>query len=225
MALHSRSVAPDGALGAETAVDERTCDCCPTTAAALPDGGMIAAWRDRGEGETRDIAVARRRAGAWEAPRTVAADRWHMPGCPVNGPAIDVAGETVALAWFTHEGERPRVQVTLSQDRGETFPVRKVLSESAVGRVDAIALPDGGALVTWVEDLAGGRSALVLVRVDREGIPGGPMVELAEISPGRRSGMPRAVLAGDGRLVAAWTHVSDGEEATTQVLTATYGPF
>jgi hypothetical protein len=214
MALHTREVESDGTLGPETALDDRTCDCCPTTAAALPDG-VIVGWRDRSEAEIRDIAVARLVAGAWEAPRIVAADHWKMPGCPVNGPAVDTSGDDVVLAWFTEEAEKPRVQVALSRDRGQTFPVRAVLSEAAVGRVDVIALPDG-AVVTWVESV-GDAAALVFARVDKNGARG-PTTTLVELSPGRRTGMPRAVVA-DGRLVVAWTHVGEA----TQVMTATYG--
>jgi hypothetical protein len=225
MALRSRTVAADGTFGTETEVDDRTCDCCPTTAAVLPDGGVIAAWRDRSGEEVRDISIARLRGGAWEAPRTVAADQWTLAGCPVNGPAIDVAGTTVALAWFTLEGDRPRIQVTLSHDSGETFPVRTVLSENALGRVDAIALPDGGALVTWVEERGDKQAELVVVRVDRAGGTAGPPTDLVEISPARSSGLPRAVLGGDGRLVLAWTEITGSDKPITQVRTGVYGPL
>jgi len=226
MSLRSRTIAPDGEVGPEAVVDDRTCDCCPTSAAALPGGGVIVAWRDRSEEEIRDIAIARYRAGAWEAPRIVTPDQWTMPGCPVNGPVIDSEGDHVALAWFTGEADQPRVQVALSHDGGETFPLRRVLSTSAVGRVDVVALADGGALVTWVEDRGEDAAAMLLMDVNGDAAPRlQAPIELGAVSPARLSGMPRVSLGGDGRLVLAWTDVSGDDPPTTRVRTATWGPI
>ena len=86
MALYYRTVAPDGGLGPEVELDPRVCDCCQTALQALPGGGLVAAWRDRSERETRDVAGARLTREGWSAPRPVHPDGWEIPGCPVNGP-------------------------------------------------------------------------------------------------------------------------------------------
>ena len=91
MALRFGTVTSTGRLGQETVLDARTCECCQTALARIP-GGLVAAYRDRSPEEIRDITVVRRVGGSWTAPRKVAEDNWHYPGCPVNGPALSASG-------------------------------------------------------------------------------------------------------------------------------------
>jgi hypothetical protein len=44
MTLRSRMVRPDGPLGPEMLIDERVCDCCQTSAVALPGGRALVAY-------------------------------------------------------------------------------------------------------------------------------------------------------------------------------------
>ena len=216
MTLRSRVVGPRGPSGAEVVIDDRTCDCCPTSVAST-SVGLIAAWRDRSEDEIRDIAVARRLDGTWEAPRIVAPDGWRMPGCPVNGPTIVSNGrKSVVLVWFTAEGEQARVQVATSQDAGETFDGRGVVSRQTLGRVTASAFPEGGAAIAWIEKGAEGEPSLTAARVESDGSVGGS-VRVVAMSSARRSGMPRALTLTDGKVLFAWTDVFGD---TTRVRTA-----
>src|SRR5262249_15132762 len=81
---------------ADTLVDERACECCPTSV-AVTDEGPVAVYRDRSAAEIRDIAASRLVNGAWTPPAIVHADDWHIEACPVNGPAASADGRTVAV--------------------------------------------------------------------------------------------------------------------------------
>jgi len=192
----------------ETLVDGRVCECCPTTSAPVA-GGIVVAYRDRSADEVRNIAVARLTGGRWSEPAHVHDDGWTIPGCPVNGPALASDGASrVALAWFTAPDDRPRVNVAFSADGARTFgdPIA-VDDGSPIGRVDAVLLPEGGAVVSWIEQTPGG--AEVRVRhVAPDGVQG-PSVRIADVAATRASGYPRMVRAGD-RLVFAWTDAGDG---------------
>lgn len=202
-AMQLRTARVDGQrIGAGEVVDEAVCDCCPLAAAALPGGGSLVAFRDREAGEIRDVRVLR-----WPLagpPDSVApgAERWEMPGCPVNGPALAAAGERAAVAWFSAAGERPRVAVALSADGGRHFgPPRELDADQPLGRVAVTALEEGFA-VAWL-GRAGDRAELRVVRLDGAGRAAAP-VALARPPAGRPTGVPRLVRLGD-RLIAAWT--------------------
>lgn len=192
-------------LEASEIIDARVCDCCGTDAAMSADGPVLV-YRDREDGELRDISVVRRTASGWSPPRPVHADGWRVPGCPVNGPAVAARGRRVATAWYTYAEQRPRVLVAFSSNSGRTFgapiEVDAPRGRSApLGRVD-LALSGDDALVSWIA--SDREDARVLVRrVARDGRRGEPLA-VTTTRAGRDAGFPRmARLA--GTLVFAWT--------------------
>jgi hypothetical protein len=207
-AMTLRSVGIDAAgrpagVGAE--LDARVCDCCQTDAVTTREG-VVVVYRDRSPAEIRDVAVVRRTTSGWSAPQAVHKDGWHMPACPVNGPAIDAQGSEVAVAWFTAP-DRPRVRLAFSSDAGRSFsaPV-EVAAGRVAGRVDVILLEDGRAAVSWLEETADGAE----IRVQpftRSGIAG-RAVTVARSSANRSSGFPQMIRAGD-RLLFAWTAATE----------------
>ena len=203
MMLVSTTLNPDGTLGPELRLDERTCDCCQNSAAVTANGPIIA-YRNRSPEEIRDIYVTRRIGGKWTAGVPVHADNWHIAACPVNGPAVAAAGSRVALAWFTAANDSPRVKVAFSADAGATFgaPLR-VDDGNPAGRVDVVLLPDGSTLVVWIERTGGEDAAVRARRVAADGKAGKPLT-VATSSAARASGFPRVVLSGSN-LVFAWT--------------------
>jgi hypothetical protein len=202
MMLFATTINATGAAN-ETQLDGRACDCCQTTAAVTSNGPIIA-YRDRSANEIRDIYVTRRLGGAWSEPKAVFADNWEINACPVNGPSVDAAGRRVALAWYTGARDVPRVKVAFSSDAGATFGAPIIVDEGKpAGRVAAVLLKDGSALVSWIER-TGGDTASVRVRRVREKEGAGPAATVAASSAARASGFPRMALAGD-RVFFAWT--------------------
>jgi len=204
MMLVSAELSPSGALGPERRVDERTCDCCQTAVAATSRGPLLI-YRDRSEGEIRDIYASRFDRSFWTPPRAVHADGWKVDFCPVNGPAVAARGNRVVVAWFTGARDTARVNIAFSDDAGDAFgaPIR-VDGGSPAGRVGVLLGADGGALVSWVERAGSGENAEVRVRrVSAAGVAGPPLV-VAASSAARASGFPRMVASGD-TVVVAWT--------------------
>ena len=203
MMLLSTTIGPDGQLGPEARIDQRTCDCCQNSA-AMTDRGPVVAYRDRSPDEIRDIRVARRDGAGWSEGRLVHADNWRIDACPVNGPAIAASGSRVAVAWFTAANDSGRVQLAFSDDAGSTFhPPVRVDDGNPAGRVDVDLLDDGSALVTWIERI-GGETAAVRARVVASDGTAGAATTIASSSAARASGFPRLVTRGPDALFA-WT--------------------
>lgn len=188
--LFSRVV---GSAGADTLVDAAVCDCCHTALTAFPDGTALLAYRGRGEGEVRDIRVARFRGAGWDDARWLSRDDWRIAGCPVNGPQLASDGGRVAAAWFTAADNDPRVLASFSPDAGGRFLMPLRLSgEKPAGRVSTVLLHDGALLVSWVD--AAGFLALRRVTPDY-GL--GPVEFITRPEHGRIKGFPRLALLRD----------------------------
>jgi hypothetical protein len=208
MTLRSAVIGADGTLTQEYLIDSLTCDCCQTDVAIGPEGPVLA-YRDRSDGEIRDISVTRALEAGWSEPVTVSRDGWRIEGCPVNGPAIDAASGAIAVAWFTAAGDRPRVLVTRSVDGGGSFAEPIPLDiESPAGRVDVVQLADGGTIVSWLAADPDG-AAIAVRRVGPDGRTG-PVRVVGRTAASRPSGFPQMVASGD-RLVVSWTEVVEGD--------------
>ena len=198
-----------GTAGPEVLLDGQTCECCQTEIARSSQGPVLF-YRDRSPDEVRDIYVLRRIDGAWEDPRAVHDDGWVFPACPINGPAADARGERMAVAWFTGVGERPRVRLAFSSDAGATFqPPLEIDDGNPSGRVDLVLLPDGTALVSWLE--RGPEGADLRVRRVAPSGERSEAVSVAETGGGQSSGFPQMVAASDGTVLFAWTDSRGGE--------------
>jgi hypothetical protein len=192
---------------ADTAVDAKVCECCPTAAAVTADG-VIAAFRNRSDEEIRDNYVSRLANGKWTTPQAVFNDNWKIAACPVNGPALSANGRSVAMTWFTVKQDQGQAYLAFSSDAGATFgkPIR-VDDGGSLGRVDVELLPDGSALATWIE-FADQRAQFRARRIERNGNRSAA-ITVAGIAGNRASGYPRAAIA-NGEVVFAWTESADG---------------
>lgn len=204
--------------GEEILVDARVCDCCQTDVAVAPEGPVLV-YRNRTQEEVRDVYVARWTPEGWTEGVAVHDDGWVIGGCPVNGPAIDAHGATVAVAWFTGAGDVPRVRAAFSQDGGRTFgaPVQ-VDDGNPAGRVDVRLLDDGRALVSWLERTEGDAAEVRLAAVGAaEGR--GEAWTVSRSSSARASGFPRMsrVPWDPSGVILAWTDVSDPERSRIRV--------
>lgn len=207
MTLRFRTASLGGPPGPEILLDDLICDCCQTDA-AVTGRGPIVVYRNRTHAEVRDIYVTRMSEDGWTTGHAVYDDGWVFPACPVNGPAIDAAGESVVVAWFTGANDQATVQVAFSNDAGDSFgPPTEVDLGNPLGRVDVLLLEDGSALVSWIE--GGGQDAEILAqRVTPDGTMDWP-VTISSTSAGRDSGFPRMLQDSHGRILFAWTESGD----------------
>jgi hypothetical protein len=202
MQLRYAEVGADGRLSDEAVLDERICECCQTSAAVTSEG-PLAVYRGRSEQEVRDIHFVRRPAARWSEPRAVHADNWQIKACPVNGPAVAADGRRVAVAWYTAEGESPRVNVAFSDDAGATFgEAVRVDDGDAVGRADVALLADGSALVCWMSGESG--AGAIKARRVTPGVAPGAVAVVSQTDVSRSGGFPRVARSGDA-VYFAWT--------------------
>ncbi|UHQ23292.1 glycoside hydrolase [Lysobacter sp. 5GHs7-4] len=210
-AMTLRSAIVDAALrrSDEVELDRMTCDCCQTDV-ALTERGALLVYRDRSAEEIRDIAALRRGDGGWGAARNVHPDRWTMPACPVNGPAVAARGARAVVAWYTAAGDEPVLKLARSDDAGDSYAAPKVLDRGAhlQGRVDT-AMDRDAVWVLWLREDAQGQSLqLARYAADLSGEP--QQLEVARLQGrGRATGFPQLALT-DGVAHVAWTDVVDG---------------
>ena len=216
MTLRGAFVHPDNSLTEDVELDNKVCDCCQTSA-AITENGMIVAYRDRLEGEIRDISVVRQVGQDWTQPRRVFEDNWEITGCPVNGPKIIADGKKVAIAWYTMAHDTAKVKVAFSEDAGATFstPIR-IDEGKPLGRVD-IAFAGDNVVASWLEQKAN-HAEIRLVQVNAAGIAA-PSRLISKTSAARSSGFPIMEQYKD-QLLFAWTEITDIEEETTVVRSA-----
>jgi len=198
MSLRAAVIGYDGVKTEEWELDDKTCDCCQTTA-AITDSGPVVIYRDRTDEEIRDMSIVRLVDGSWTKPMPIHNDNWKIGGCPVNGPRVASAGNQLVVAWFSAANDTSQVLVAFSGDGGATFgkPIR-VDEGNAIGRVDVVLLEKGEAVVSWMEGVM-----IKAARVYADGRES-PSITIASSSESRSSGFPQMTRAGD-TLIVAWT--------------------
>jgi hypothetical protein len=216
MSIRSATFSSDGKQTSEAVVHDQVCECCPTAAVVTGDG-VIAAYRNLGENQVRDIHIARMTGDKWSTPSAVHNDDWRIDACPVNGPALSADGQNVAVAWFNAKVDQGHVFAAFSKDGGRSFgEAIRVDDASALGRVDVALLGDGSAAVAWIEFIEG-RSQFRIRRVSANGALT-PSTVVSALASGRASGYPRLARAGR-ELIFVWTELQNGK---TTVRTASW---
>lgn len=213
MTLHSAMVHKDGSLGPELEIDGSVCDCCQTSA-ARSGNNIIVVYRDRTEGEIRDIyrATYSLDEGSWSAPMALSTEGWEIAGCPVNGPQVSAAGDTVIATWFTAAGGQGRSYMAVSSDGGHSFNAPQALDTGAsIGRVGVTVRNAQSALLTWIG--AETEPTRIYGRL-WDGSKTGAAFVVGEIDGSRASGFPRSAVSGEGYLVA-WTEPGETYQVKT----------
>ena len=220
MELRAALINSSGVIEEEFIIDSNVCSCCGTDIASTP-GGISVVYRDRIEGEVRDISLSRYEfsTGQWTEPQNVHNDGWVIAGCPVNGPAIDAREESVVVCWYTEIDGTPAVLASHSINGGLTFstPV-KINSEYTQGRLDAVLLDDNSATLSWME----GEIGEVHLKVceykfgNEQAASLSPSIIVTALNGSRASGFPKmkkkSAEHGD-ELVFVYTHLSIDEES------------
>ena len=88
----------------------------------------------------------------------------------------------------------------------------RVDDAGSLGRVDVELLPDGSAVVSWIE-LAGQQAAFMVRRVERTGRRSAAAT-VTDIGANRNSGYPRMARRGS-ELLFAWTGTDDSLRVQT----------
>jgi hypothetical protein len=220
MAVRFASYDAEWKQTADSEVNGRVCECCPTTAVVTADG-VLTAFRGRDAKDIRDIHVSRLENGTWTSAVPVHVDNWEIFACPVNGAMLSASGRNVAVAWFTVKNDQGQSYAAFSSDAGRSWgmPIR-LDDRGSLGRVDVEMLEDGSAVAVWIE-FADQRSQIRLRRIDPSGARS-PAITVAALADGRASGYPR-VARHDNELVFAWTE-SIGEGAQSVKMAAAQLP-
>lgn len=211
MSLRAAIMDKEGKKISEWELDNKTCDCCQTSAAITANGPVVV-YRDRSDEEIRDMSIVRLIDGQWTEPKSIHDDNWKIAGCPVNGPRVVAEGNNLAAAWFSAATDTAQVNVIFSMDGGATFgkPIR-VDEGSAIGRVDIVMIDDKSAIVSWMEG-----TRIKAAKVHTDGTKESSMV-IASSSESRSSGFPQMTKSGN-RLIFAWT---DDKEKNLKVASIT----
>ena len=182
----------------EWELDNKTCDCCQTSA-AIATNGPVVVYRDRSDEEIRDMSIVRLIDNKWTEPKSIHSDNWKIAGCPVNGPRIVADGNNLAVAWFSAASDTSQVNIIFSTDGGDTFgkPLR-VDEGNAIGRVDIVIIDDKSVIVSWMEG-----AIIKAAKVHSDGSKE-PSMNVATSSQSRSSGFPQMTKSGN-RLIFAWT--------------------
>ena len=185
-------------------LDERVCECCGTDAVSTPAGSVVV-YRDRSQGEIRDICFVyqdEKTQSGWSQPAPVHVDGWEIAACPVNGPAIDAAADDLVVAWYSGAEHRPGVHISFGTTSSFKEPIS--VDTGSLGRVDVVML-DGGdeAIVSSIVQVIGS-GQLQLHRVGVDGAVGKPY-HVAQVDGGRPSGFPKICRLGDEELFVVWT--------------------
>jgi hypothetical protein len=198
MSLRAAIIDNKGNKISEWELDNKTCDCCQTSA-AITASGPVVVYRDRSDEEIRDMSIVRLINGQWTAPKSIHNDNWKIAGCPVNGPRVVAEGNNLATAWFSMASDTAKVNVIFSTDGGATFgkPIR-VDEGNAIGRVDIVMIDEVSAIVSWMEG-----TTIKAAKVHSDGIKE-PSIIIAESSESRSSGFPQMTKSGN-QLIFAWT--------------------
>lgn len=218
MKLLARLLAPDGQSLGEWTVDPDVCTCCQNTTAVLPGDRVFIGYRGHTPDEIRDnkYALFDLATAKWSAPATLRDDGWKIAACPVNGPAADARGDSLAVAWFTAANGVARVQARTSADSGRTFGAPVVIDLGRpLGRIETVSLADGSAVILWLEiGNAENAAGIYARRLWPDGTLSAAAL-VADSSQARASGFPRAALKKDGRILMSWTHVGDQPQVRT----------
>ena len=208
MSVRAASVLQTGEVVDDTLVDNKTCDCCQTSAAITPKGPIIV-YRDRTDDEVRDIYISRLLDGSWTIPKPIHNDNWIINGCPVNGPKAATYNNSLVVAWFTAAKNTPKVNIIFSDDSGKSFdtPIQ-IDNGKPIGRVDAALLDENNALVSWMESSENG-AEIKIVKVNSNGAKQKPLIA-ASLSAARSSGFPQMEVFND-TVYFAWNDISENQ--------------
>ena len=208
MTIRSAVLDFNGNIVSQNVIDEMVCECCQTSMAISGDIPIVV-YRDRSEGEIRDIYYSRYIDSNWTEPHPIHNDGWQINGCPVNGPNVDSYGDNVVVSWFSASNGRPKVNLKFSTDNGRTFGDKILIDEvdnSPLGRVDIELISETEAMISWLSTVDG-KGKLLIRKIKTNGEIG--LIKVVdEISTERSTGFPQIEKFNDDVYIS-WTDNSE----------------
>jgi len=127
----SRSTDGGRTWGKNVRVAGRVCPCCRASV-GFSRGRVHVSWRGVDDGDLRDIYVASSSDGGatWGKPVLVARDGWKINGCPHVGASLATLGDRLYVAWFSEAQDHPAIFLAYSDDGGEHFQGKQMVSEN-----------------------------------------------------------------------------------------------
>ena len=208
MTIRSAVLDFNGNIVSQNVIDEMVCEGCQTSMAISGDIPIVV-YRDRSEGEIRDIYYSRYIDSNWTEPHPIHNDGWEINGCPVNGPNVDSYGDNVVVSWFSASNGRPKVNLKFSTDNGRTFGDKILIDEvdnSPLGRVDIELISETEAMISWLSTVDG-KGKLLIRKIKTNGEIG--LIKVVdEISTERSTGFPQIEKFNDDVYIS-WTDNSE----------------
>jgi hypothetical protein len=208
MTIRSAVLDFNGNIVSQNVIDEMVCECCQTSMAISGDIPIVV-YRNRSEGEIRDIYYSRYIDSNWTEPHPIHNDGWEINGCPVNGPNVDSYGDNVVVSWFSASNGRPKVNLKFSTDNGRTFGDKILIDEvdnSPLGRVDIELISETEAMISWLSTVDG-KGKLLIRKIKTNGEIG--LIKVVdEISTERSTGFPQIEKFNDDVYIS-WTDNSE----------------
>ena len=208
MTIRSAVLDSNGNIVSQNVIDQMVCECCQTSMAISGDIPIVV-YRDRSEGEIRDIYYSRYIDSNWTEPHPIHNDGWQINGCPVNGPNVDSYRDNVVVSWFSASKGRPKVNLKFSTDNGRTFGDKILIDEvdnSPLGRVDIELISETEAMISWLSTVDG-KGKLLIRKIKTNGEIG-PIKVVDEISTERSTGFPQIEKFNDDVYIS-WTDNSE----------------
>ena len=131
------------------------CDCCPINLHELPNGQLIAGFRNN-VSNIRDMFSVQWNSSnsSWGNLSPMSYDNYNVSYCPASGPSLVSQDSLIGMAYMTEIDGESRVYLALSEDLGDTFSVNISMEMTSVTNVyqnhpSAAITEDGNIHVIW----------------------------------------------------------------------------
>jgi hypothetical protein len=191
------------------------CPCC-RVAFGFSAGRAVVSWRGVQSGDIRDIHVASSgdSGATWTAGSRVAEDNWKIKGCPHVGASLAALNGRLWLAWYSEGAGKPGIFLASSQDGGQTFGPRRLVSEGTTDPThpELTAAEDRLAVVFQARSAAAragfGKTGIYYREFTPSGVPG----RLIRFEPSVATpNYPHVALGMSGRAFVTWTETVAGK--------------
>ena len=131
------------------------CDCCPINLHELPNGKIIAGFRNN-LNNIRDMFSVQWNSSnsSWGNLSPMSYDNFYVSYCPASGPSLVSQDSLIGMAYMAESDGESRVYLALSEDMGDTFAVKIPMEMTSVTNVfqnhpSAVITGDGNIHVLW----------------------------------------------------------------------------